>query len=156
MRIGNAVMWMCALGLGACAVTPEERASATPAPEPRAAAAPRVAMASMASLVGTRWTGIVEGADPRTLPRLEFATQGRVVGFTGCNMLSGAWSVVGGEVKFGPMVTTKRGCVGPEGDVERRVLAVLGDNSRVTREGNKLILTGPGGARFEFVEAAAS
>jgi heat shock protein HslJ len=54
------------------------------------------------------------------------------------------------------MVTTKRGCMGPEGDVERRVLAVLGEKARVTREGNKLILTGPDGARFEFVEAAAS
>jgi heat shock protein HslJ len=155
VKIANAVMWMCALGLGACAVAPEERASAPPAPEPRAAALPR-AGASPASLVGTRWTGVVEGADPRTLPRLEFATEGRIVGFTGCNMLSGAYSVVGGEVKFGPMVTTKRGCVGREGDVERRVLAVLGENARVTREGNKLILTGPGGARFEFVEAAAS
>ena len=155
MRIANAVMWMCALGLGACAVAPEERASAPPAPEPRAAASPR-AVASTTSLVGTRWTGVVEGADPRMLPRLEFATQGRVVGFTGCNMLSGAWSVVGGEVKLGPMATTKRGCVGPEGDIERRVLAVLGENSRVTRQGDKLILTGPDGARFEFVEAAAS
>jgi heat shock protein HslJ len=148
-------MWVCALGLGACAVAPQERGPASPAPEPPAAASPRP-VASTASLVGTRWTGLVEGADPRTLPRLEFTTQGRVAGFTGCNMLSGAWSVVGGEVKFGPMVTTKRGCMGPEGDVERRVLAVLGEKARVTREGNKLVLTGPDGARFEFVEAAAS
>jgi len=105
--------------------------------------------------VGSHWTGVVEGADPRMLPRLEFATEGRVVGFTGCNLLSGAWSVVDGEVKFGPMVTTKRGCIGLQGDIERRVLAVLGEKTRVTREGNKLILSGPDGARFEFLEAAA-
>jgi heat shock protein HslJ len=146
-------MGMFALGLGACAVAPTDRASGSPpSPPPAAAAAPS---SSTASLVGTRWTGVVEGGDPRTLPRLEFTTEGRVVGFTGCNMLSGAWSMDSGEVKFGPMVTTKRGCIGREGDTERRVLEVLGEGSRVTREGNKLILTGPRGARFEFIEAAA-
>jgi heat shock protein HslJ len=154
VRLANAVMWMCTLGLGACAVAPGDPASGPPAAAPRAAASQAP---DAPSLVGTRWTGVVAGAsDPRTLPRLEFATQGRVVGFTGCNMLSGAWSIAGGEVKFGPMVTTKRGCVGPEGEVERRLLAVLGENSRVTREAHKLILTGPDGARFEFVEAAAT
>jgi heat shock protein HslJ len=151
VRIVKAVMGMCALGLGACAAAPGDPSSAPPAPR-AAATAPS---AATGSLVGTRWTGVVEGADPRTLPRLEFATEGRVVGFTGCNMLSGAWSAAGGEVKFGPMVTTKRGCMGPEGDIERRVLAVLGENTRVTRQGNKLVLTSPDGARFEFVEAAA-
>jgi heat shock protein HslJ len=142
---------MSALGLGACAVAPAERASAPPPPAPRAvASAPE-------SLTGTRWAGVVAGStDPRTLPRLEFATRDRIVGFTGCNMLSGTWSVVDGEVKFGPLVTTKRGCLGPEGEVERRVLAAMGENARVTREGGKLILSGPNGARFEFVEAAAS
>jgi heat shock protein HslJ len=64
--------------------------------------------------------------------------------------------MAGGEVKFGPLVTTKRGCVGPEGDIEKRLLAALNDKSRVTREGGKLILTGPDGSRFEFIEAAAT
>ena len=150
MKIVNAMLWMCAVGLGACAAAPEDRASASPPPAPRAAAP-----SAAASLVGTRWTGVVEGADPRILPRLEFATEGRVVGFTGCNMLSGAWSIAGGEVKLGPMVTTKRGCVGPAGDIERRLLAVLGETGRVVREGGKLVLVGPDGGRFEFVEAAA-
>lgn len=143
MRIMSAVLWMCALGLGACAAAPNDSA-----PPPGSASK---------SLVGTRWTGVVAGStDPRTLPRLEFAAQGRVVGFTGCNSLSGAWSAVGGEIRFGPMTTTKRGCQGPGGDFERRLLAVLGENTRVTREANRLILTGPDGARFVFVEAAAS
>jgi heat shock protein HslJ len=148
----NALMWACALGLSACAVAPRDGA-----PPPSPPSEPSAAASASPSLVGTRWTGVVAGnADPRTLPRLEFATADRVVGFTGCNMLSGAWSMAGSEVKFGPMVTTKRGCVGPEGETERRVLAVLGQNSRVTREGPKLVLTGPDGARFEFVEAAAT
>jgi heat shock protein HslJ len=122
-------------------------------PKPAAALTPT----SGASLNGTRWTGVVDGnTDARTLPRLEFTSQGRVVGFTGCNLLNGQWSMVAGEVKFGALATTKRGCAGPEGDVERRVLAALNEHSRVRREGARLIVTGPDGARFDFVEAAAS
>jgi heat shock protein HslJ len=100
---------------------------------------------------------VVEGSpDPRMLPRLEFAGQGRVFGFTGCNMLSGAWRMEGNEIRIGPLVTTKRGCIGPAGELERRVLAAMGENARVAREGRKLVLTGADGARFEFEEAAAT
>jgi heat shock protein HslJ len=95
-------------------------------------------------------------ADPRTIPRLEFVTEGRLSGFTGCNMMSGTWRTEGGEVRLGSLATTKRFCVGPEGETEKRVLAAMGENARVTREGGKLVLVGTGGARFEFVEAAAS
>jgi heat shock protein HslJ len=79
-----------------------------------------------------------------------------VAGYTGCNMLSGAWRVENGEVKLGPLATTKRMCLGPEGDIEKRVLAALTPQSRVTREGGRLVFTAPGGARFEFEEAAAT
>jgi heat shock protein HslJ len=160
---------MGALGLSACAVAPGEGApssnppaSATPAASTAApgASAPAVAAAAASpagSLVGTRWTGVVEATpDPRMLPRLEFAGQGRVFGFTGCNMLSGAWRMEGDEIRIGPLVTTKRGCIGPAGDLERRVLAAMGENARVTREGRKLVLIGADGARFEFEEAAAT
>lgn len=118
---------------------------------PRAAAAP-----ALVALAGTRWTGVVEGQpDPRTLPRLEF-TESRVAGFTGCNMLSGTWRQENGEVKLGPLATTKRYCVGPEGGVERRFLQAVSPESRVTRDGARLVFTGPGGVRFEFDEAAAT
>jgi heat shock protein HslJ len=110
----------------------------------------------MASLAGTRWTGVVEGKpDPRTLPRLEF-TDTRVAGFTGCNMLSGTWKLENGAPRVGPLATTKRMCLGPEGEVEKRVLAAIGPDSHVTREGNRLVFTAPSGARFEFEESAAS
>ncbi len=150
MRIARALMGMCALGLGACAAAPNEPTSASPP------SAPAAASVAPASLVGTRWIGSAEkSADPRTLPRLEFVTEGRVSGFTGCNLLSGTWRMEGGEVKLGTLVTTKRMCLGPEGETEKRMLAALGENGRVTREGSKLVLTGAGGARFELVEASA-
>ncbi|MGZ5102015.1 MAG: META domain-containing protein [Usitatibacter sp.] len=139
MTIGRSIAGLFALGLGACAAEPD-------APAGAAAAAP--------SLSGTRWVGVVDAStDRRAVPRLEFVREGRVTGFTGCNLLSGAWGVEGGEVRFGGIATTKRLCLGPEGEIEKRVLAVLGDKSRVTREGAKLVLVAPGGERFEFNEA---
>jgi heat shock protein HslJ len=135
--------------LAACASTPQPDVAA-----PAAKTAP--AATATASLAGTRWTGIVPGAsDPRTLPRLEF-TESRVAGFTGCNMLSGTWRMENGEPHVGPLATTKRMCLGPEGDVEKRVLAALSSQSRITRAGNRLVFTAPDGARFEFEESAAS
>jgi heat shock protein HslJ len=168
---------MGALGLGACAAPGDPgagaplRPSATPpgaaapaaspgasAAAPGAAATPPAAAAlSASSLVGTRWTGVVPGTpDPRTLPRLEFSSQGRVLGFTGCNMLTGTWRVDGSAVRFGPLVTTKRACVGPEMEFERRLLAAMGQDSRAVLEGGRLVMIGPAGDRFEFVEAAAT
>jgi len=137
----------CALALGACAGAPGQSAA------PEAAARPATVMAE--SLVGTRWTGVVAGnPDPRTLPRLEFVREGRLTGFTGCNMMSGVWSLDAGEVRVGPIVTTKRACVGPEGQVESRLAQAMG--GRVTREGEKLVFTAPSGERFEFTPAQAS
>ncbi|HSJ97889.1 MAG TPA: META domain-containing protein [Myxococcota bacterium] len=132
---------LCALFLAACA--------ATPVAPPSAAGAPG------AGLAGTRWVGVVEpAADPRTLPRLEFVGEGRVTGYTGCNMLSGSWRMEGGEARLGPLATTKRMCLGPEGEVEQRFLRALGEGSRGRREGERLVFTGAGGARFEFARAS--
>ncbi len=147
MSIARKLQWLCVLGLAACAADPSSGGGA-----PRAAAAP-----AAASVAGTRWVGIVDaGADHRTLPRLEFVREGRLAGYTGCNMLSGAWKMEDGAVRVGALATTKRMCVGPEGEYERRMLAAMGEGARGVREGDRLVFTGPGGARFEFREAAAT
>jgi heat shock protein HslJ len=151
MTMARALVWMCAAAMTACAA-PSNSGGATPPPSPGPQAAPGKAPAG--SLVGTRWMGLIDASiDKRATPWLEFVGEGRVSGFTGCNLLNGAWRNEGGQVRIGPLITTKRGCAGPEGDIERRVLAALNDQSRVTREGNKLVFVGAGGERFEFVEA---
>ena len=136
---------LCALGVTACAAPTGSGAgptAASPLPAP---------------IAGTRWVGVVEGSpDARTLPRMEFAAGGRMAGFTGCNMMSGTWSEEGGAVRFGPIISTKRGCAGPEGEVEKRVIAALGEGARATRSGDRLVVTAASGARFEFTAAAAS
>ncbi len=149
MRVAKAMMGLFALGLGACAAAPESGGSAA-APEPAAAAA-----VPAPSLVGTRWKGVIDAnVNPAATPWLEFA-EGRVTGYSGCNMLNGAWRHDGGQVRIGPVVMTKRGCMGPEGDVERRLMAGLNEQGRVSREGGKLVVTGPNGERFEFVQVTS-
>jgi heat shock protein HslJ len=122
--------------------------------QPVAGVAPAQAASSSASpsLAGTRWKGVVEsGVDEAATPWLEFV-EGRVAGYTGCNMLSGTWRMEGGEIRMGPMATTKRGCAGAGGEVEKRVLSAMGENARITREGARLVAAVPGGERFEFSE----
>lgn len=138
----RALIALCALGLVACATPPGPGAAASAPPEP---------------VAGTRWVGVVEGTpDARTLPRLEFSAGGKLAGYTGCNMMSGSWREEGGEVRFGPILSTKRACAGPEGDVEKRVMAALASGARGVREGSRFVVIAPGGARFEFSPAAAS
>lgn len=132
---------LCAMGVAACAMPPAS-GSAAGGPAP---------------IAGTRWVGVVEGAaDPRALPRLEFSSGGRLGGFTGCNTMSGAWTEEGGAIRFGPIIATKRFCMGSAGEVEKRVLAALGEGSRAMRSGDRLVVTSAGGERFEFSPAAAS
>jgi heat shock protein HslJ len=106
------------------------------------------------SLSNTRWMGVIDSSiDKRATPWLEFVGENRVSGYSGCNMVNGTWRMEGEAVKLGPLMATKRGCLGPEGDLEKRVLAALTEQGRGTREGSKLVFTAPGGQRFEFVEA---
>ena len=135
----RALLALLAWGLAACAGAPSPAASPS------------------ASLAGTRWIGAMPAeSDPRTIPRLEFAGEGRLSGYTGCNMLSGAWTMQGEDVRIGALVATKRLCLGPERETERRLLGALRDGARGHRDGGRLVFTGPGGERFEFAEAAAT
>jgi heat shock protein HslJ len=106
------------------------------------------------SLAGTRWMGVIDPSlDKRFAPWLEFVSEGRVSGYTGCNLLQGAWKLDGDVVRVGPLVTTKRACAGPEQAIERRVVAALNEQSRITREAGRLVITTSSGERLEFVEA---
>jgi Heat shock protein len=115
-------------------------------PVPAVAAAP-------ASLAGTRWAGVVEaGTNDANIPRLELVAEGRLAGYSGCNLINGAWAMQGSEARVGPLVTTKRACAGPEAAIEKRVLSALSEG-RLVLEGARLVAIGKGGERFEFVQA---
>lgn len=136
VRIGLAAS---SLALAACAATqPPSMPGASPAP-----------------LAGTKWVAAPgDTSDSRQVARLEFVREGRISGYTGCNMLSSSWVVEGGAIRLGPVITTKRACVGPEMEVERRLLAAMGEKTRVVREDGKLVFVSDG-ARFEFVPGQA-
>ena len=139
MKLARLLASLCAAGLAACAAP---------------AGAPQAAETRAAPLAGTRWVGVVDPSiDRRATPWIEFVGEGRITGFTGCNMLNGNWSGEGAATRLGGLVTTKRMCLGPEGEVEKRVLAAMSDQSRVSREGTRLVFTAPSGARFEFTPA---
>ena len=137
------------LALAACASPSSDKAA------PAAAAPAQAAAQPLPPLKGTRWRGIINPAfDQSHVPWLEFVTEDRVSGYTGCNMLSGGWRTEAGNVEVDRLVTTKRACAGPESEVERQFLAAFEGKSRVSREGAKLVLTNPAnGRRFEFYKA---
>jgi heat shock protein HslJ len=144
------LLWACA---GACTLALAACADAPQAPVHAAAATP----APGKGLVGTRWIGIVDdGIDPQARPRLEFVGAGRVSGYTGCNVFSGAWKMQGEEVRMAGLAMTKRMCVGAAGETEKRFLAAIASGAHGRREGGRLVFTGPKGERFEFEPAAAA
>lgn len=148
MMLARSLLSMCVLGLSACAAAPSDAGG------PARPAGSAAQSAAAPGFAGTRWMGVIDaGTDAASAPRLELLFGGRVAGFTGCNMLSGAWRMEGAVVRLGSIATTKRMCLGPAGEIEKRLVAALGAEASVRREGARLILTGPTGARFEFVQA---
>ena len=110
-----------------------------------------------ASLAGKHWVAPAPGVeDAKQRPRLEFQRDGRLVGYTGCNVLAGKWRIEGGEVRLEGLAATKRGCLGPGGEVEKRFLAAVTPSSRVSLEGATLVIQGPGGERIAFTESPSN
>jgi heat shock protein HslJ len=106
-----------------------------------------------AGLAGTRWVGVVEaGTSEGNVPRLELVAEGRLAGYSGCNLMSGVWQVQGGEARVGPLTMTKRACAGPESGIEQRVVAALNEG-RLVRQDSKLVAVGKNGEKFEFMAA---
>jgi heat shock protein HslJ len=79
-------------------------------------------------LAGTAWVVAGIGGTQLSLPdppRIEFGSEGRVAGSTGCNSMMGTYAVDGASLSFGPLATTKRACESPRGEVETRLLEAL-------------------------------
>ena len=66
-------------------------------------------------------------------------TTNRVSGFAGCNNFSGAYSVEGNRIKFGPFVSTKMHCKRFM-DVEQSLLKTLEETTSFSLENNMLTL----------------
>lgn len=98
---------------------------------------------SAEDLAGTTWI-VEEVAGLPTLdearPTLAFAAGGRVSGTTGANRFTGSYVLVGDELSFGPMATTRRVGSPEVMDQQRRLLAALSRPSHLRWEGSRLVL----------------
>jgi len=134
-RVARWSVWIIGLAAAACAAQP----------------------VTEASLAGKHWVaGMPEVEDAKQRPRLEFMRDGRLVGYTGCNVLAGKWRIEGNDVRLDGLASTKRGCLGPAGEVEKRFLAAVTPSSRISLEGATLVVQGPGGERMAFAESPSN
>ena len=108
---------------------------------------------SATSLVGSHWVSAEPTPSDKNPPAIEFVNETRMQGYTGCNLMSGEWHMENGEIRLGRIVVTKRMCVGPEADVEKRVLAVLVEKARFRLKGEHLVASTPEGASYEFIRS---
>jgi heat shock protein HslJ len=99
----------------------------------------------VADLAGTAWTLAEIGgtADFANLvPTLEFGPDGTVSGFAGCNTFSGAYTLTGIALTFGPLATTRIGCERPASAVEASYLTALAGTTTWASDGGQLVLGG--------------
>jgi len=85
-------------------------------------------------------------------PTIRFGSDGRLSGDTGCNRASATYTIEGDRLTIGPMITTKRACVAPEGNtLERAYVEAIGRTTRYRIAQNELELleaSGDAVARF--------
>ncbi len=102
-------------------------------------------------LEGTTWIveSLVANQAVSSMPQGVTATLvftgGKVAVDTGCNKGNGAAAIAETAITFGPIATTKMACVGPAGEVEQQVLAVLAGDAAWTIDADSLQLRGAAG-----------
>jgi len=99
-------------------------------------------------LDGTSWRGVAiagQSVIPGREPTLAFA-DGKVTGSGGCNGFGAAYRLEGDRITFTDLAMTAMGCLGPEGALEERFIAILGTAERVVASGDRLSLVSPGGS----------
>lgn len=69
---------------------------------------------------------------------VEFEGTTAVAGSTGCNRYRGEVTIDGGALAFGPLATTRRACLPPQMDQERRFTQALRATTAWQRDGDDL------------------
>lgn len=161
-----ATLAIAALLLGACAA-PTGRTEPTAAPTqiPTAQPAPAEPTATEGAmseptndLAGTSWSlselagaAPVEGRDPATI---EFTTEGRVAGSSGCNRFFGGYTVEGASLTIGQVGSTMMACEPELMQQEQALFAALGQAAGYTIAGDTLTITTADGGAVVFTRAA--
>src|SRR5262249_53576970 len=77
------------------------------------------------TLAGTSWRAaeLAGAAAPApSIPTITFDSPEHVAGSTGCNRFSGKAAIEGQSLRFGPLLTTRRGCAPPLMEQEKSFL----------------------------------
>ena len=84
---------------------------------------------------------VVMAPQQRREVRITLASDGsRLIGFSGCNQLVGAYMYEGGTLRFTQMAGTRTACVSPFMELESQVLKMLGATTGYRIEGEQLTL----------------
>lgn len=111
------------------------------------------------SLAGTRWV-LADLPGSRPAPgvdsTLTFLEQGKLGGLAGCNTFSGRMEfLAGGTVKVGPLAGTKMMCPEAQMEQETRYLAALSGATKISTDGDYLVLQVAGAEKpLRFIPAA--
>ncbi|MEB8341320.1 META domain-containing protein [Streptomyces endophyticus] len=118
-----------------------------------------------AELAGTKWNVTSLSADDatRSLPkaaqgraRLVFEKDGHVSARLGCNQGRAEATVKEGHITFGPLTSTRMGCIGAAGEVEQAMLDVLKNKATYDIQGDALTLKKPDGTGIGLTAADSS
>ncbi|MFN3608336.1 MAG: META domain-containing protein [Hyphomonas sp.] len=94
----------------------------------------------------------VNGSRPVTL---NFAEDGRVNGFGGCNSFGGGFGETGGKITFGDLISTMRGCFDTNAGAQESALhaALRGSVTVTPGPEGKVLLNGTNGTQIELTPA---
>ncbi|MGY0492821.1 META domain-containing protein [Streptomyces sp. WG-D5] len=115
-----------------------------------------------AELVGTTWKVTSLSADDatRSVPkaaegraRLVFDKDGHVSARLGCNQGRAEATAKDGHLTFGPLTSTRMGCIGAAGELEQTMLKVLKNKASYDIQGNSLTLKKPDGSGIGLTAA---
>jgi len=118
------------------------------------------AFASQRSLAGSQWrldsfgkAGDGEPVVDGTTITIQFGTDGRASGSSGCNSYNGSYHVEGEHLSFGQMISTMRACVEPKAnEQEQKYLASLRAVTLFSISESRLVLSDGGEVALNFTD----
>jgi heat shock protein HslJ len=100
------------------------------------------------TLPGSAWqVATFAGQSPLTEHPItfEFDAEGNIAGDASCNRFGGSCQIEGNKIKVGRLRSTRRACEPDVMEQEYKFLALLGAAATWSLDGDKLVLTTPGG-----------